>query len=63
MAQVDKGRSHYLLRKSRKRKFDEIESDIKDKLVEKEFECKNMKEEIEILKAKICEYEDNNIEG
>ena len=45
-----------------KRKYNEIESDSKDRLKEKKFECKKMMEEIELLKAKISEYEDNNIE-
>ena len=39
-----------------------MESNSKDRFEDKEFEYKKMMEEIELLKAKISEYEDNNNE-
>ena len=53
---VQKGRSHYLLKKFGKRKWDEIESDDKEKLKESYKQIENLNNKIERLKHKLDGY-------
>ena len=53
---VQKGRSHYLLKKFGKRKWDEIESDDKEKLKESYMQIENLNNKIERLEHKLDGY-------
>ena len=53
---VHNGRTNHLLRKFGKRKWDQMESDDKEKLKEAEAKLKNMESTIEKLENKVKDY-------